>query len=302
MKHITVIILENAEVYGSRLASYISQHEDSPFIVQLYLEHPVQEDVWRKADAILMASSLMGTYKNLFEESRVIILDEDGKSMEGDGQLVYKYQSAAMIYERLIGFCMDRSGKRIIGNGRMKKEFAVDVIYTPVGGERVTGSVLTLCRQWAAQSCVLYMNLEQVPMFETLLGESDRQEGMSDLIYFLKQRKQNIGARIGMMTVRGEFDYLLPACTPAENGELNVEEWQYCLESIRDETDYEKVIFDFGASVPFAEILNMCTKLIIVYGEGQWEKKLIGRFRHTIKRMMGEDFVEKIKEVNMDTV
>lgn len=301
MKHLTVSILENMEVYGSRLAAYISQHEDSPFTVRLYLEHPVQGEVWKQADVVLITSSLTDTYKNISEGSPIMILDEDGKGAEGDEQSVYKYQSAFLIYERLLGFCMDRSGKRIMGNGRMKKEFVINVVYSPGRGKRVMEGVLMLCRQWAGQSRVLYMNLEQVPVFQELLGDSGRQEGMSDLIYFVKQRKQNIGARIGMMTVKGEFDYLLPVDIPAETSELNEDDWKYCMESIRDETEYEQVVIDFGASVPFAEILSMCTKLIIVHGEGQWEKQLTGRFRQMTERMMGADFAAKIREIEMDT-
>ncbi len=300
MKYITVAILERTEVYGRRLAAYISQHEDSPFVVQLYLEHPAQGEVWREADVILVTSSLADTYNSLLETDSVIVLDEDGRGAEGDEQFIYKYQSAAVIYERLIAFCMDRSGKRMMGNGRVKREFTVDMIYTPTNGEKVTGAVMTLCRQWAAQCRLLYLNLEPVPMFEEMLGESGRQEGVSDLIYYIKQRRNNIGARIGMIAEKGEFDYLRPAGTPAEIGEMNGEEWQCCLDCIRDETDYEKVVLDFGTTVPPADIFDRCTVCKIVYGKNQWEKKMISRFRQMMEKVMGEDFAGKIEVIEIE--
>lgn len=298
MKHITISILENMEVYGSRLAAYLSQHENSPFIVQLYLEHPIRGEKWRQADAILMTSSLMDTYKDMLEGNTIIILDEDGRGVEG-GEFVYKYQSASVIYERLLSFCIDRGGKRIFEGGRVKKDFAIYVIHTPARGERVTGSVLTMCRRQEAAHRVLYMNLEQIPYFGELLGESGRREGMSDLIYYVKQHKQNIGTRIGMMAVKEEFDYLVPAAAPAELNELDSEEWQYCLESIRSETDYEKVFIDFGMSVPVEAVLNACDQLLVIHGGGQWEKGLMMKFRQIVERMMGAEFGDRIKEIDV---
>ena len=41
MKNMTLVMLENRQGYGERLAAFISRQTDSPFNVHLYLEHPI---------------------------------------------------------------------------------------------------------------------------------------------------------------------------------------------------------------------------------------------------------------------
>ncbi|MGN0205397.1 MAG: hypothetical protein ACI4BB_12685 [Coprococcus sp.] len=300
MKNMTVVILENREIYGERLAAFISRHEDSPFNVQLYLEHPVPMEKWEKADVVLMTSSLSGIYEKDVCGRRLMILDEEGKGFENDNTVVYKYQSAVVIYTALLEFCMDKSGKRLLGNGRPGKEWMIMGIYTPIGGEKKTAAILSMCRKMAVDRRVLYLNLEQVPVFQELLEADDRQEGISDLIYYVKQRSRNLGVRLGRMVIKGEFDYLMPAVTSAEVGELNAEEWRFCLDSIRSETDYEKVIVDFGSAVPPVALLDICTRWLII-GEGTpWEQRLIRQFRRILNRMTDRTDTEIIDEIELE--
>ncbi len=300
MKNMTVVMLENREIYGERLAAFISRQEDSPFNVQLYLEHPVPEEQWKKADVVLMTSSLSEIYEKDMCGHRLLILDEEGKGFENDKAAVYKYQSAAVIYTELLEFCVDKSGKRLLGNGRPGKEWMIMGIYTPVSGEKKTAAVLSMCRKMAVDRRLLYLNLEQVPVFQELLEENDRQEGISDLIYYVKQRSRNLGMRLGRMVIRGEFDYLMPAATSAEIEEMNAEEWRFCLDSIRAETDYEKIIVDFGSSVPPVVLLELCTRWLVI-GEGTpWEQRLIRQFRKILNRMTDKDAAAMIDEIRLE--
>lgn len=264
------------------------------------MKHPASVDQWEKADAILMTSSLADMYENFLDGQRVLLLDEEGKGIEDGSAGVYKYQSAAVIYQTLLEFCVDKCGKKLIGSGKNRKRFILMAIYTPIGGERVTESVLAMCRRMAKAERVLYLNMEPVPVFQMLLEGSEKKEGISDLIYYAKQHNRNMGTKLGMMTVKGDFDYLMPAATPVEIGELSIEDWQYCLESIENETDYEKVIMDFGSSVPPAAVLDACAGLKIVSGNSTWERMLIRQFRSILGRLTERDFEEIIEEAGLE--
>lgn len=48
MKNMTLVMLENRQGYGERLAAFISRQTDSPFNVHLYLEHPIGDEQWEK--------------------------------------------------------------------------------------------------------------------------------------------------------------------------------------------------------------------------------------------------------------
>lgn len=71
--------------------AFISRQTDSPFNVHLYLEHPIGDEQWEKADVVLMTSSLMDLYGEKVSNEKVILLDEEGRQAEGENEYVYKY-------------------------------------------------------------------------------------------------------------------------------------------------------------------------------------------------------------------
>ena len=105
MKNVTLLILEKRKSYGERLAAFLGRQAYSPFNIQLYLEHPISDEKWKKADLVLITSSLMALYGEKVKEGNVCILDESGQIIGMEGRNVYKYQSAGVIYQRLLEFC-----------------------------------------------------------------------------------------------------------------------------------------------------------------------------------------------------
>ena len=105
MKNVTLLILEKGKCYGERLAAFLGRQAYSPFNIQLYLEHPISDAKWKKADLVLITSSLMALYGEKVKEGNVCILDESGQIIGMEGRNVYKYQSAGVIYQRLLEFC-----------------------------------------------------------------------------------------------------------------------------------------------------------------------------------------------------
>ena len=53
----------------------------------------------------MITSSLMALYGEKVKEGNVCILDESGQIIGMEGRNVYKYQSAGVIYQRLLEFC-----------------------------------------------------------------------------------------------------------------------------------------------------------------------------------------------------
>ena len=299
MKNMTLVMLENRQGYGERLAAFISRQTDSPFNVHLYLEHPIGDEQWEKADVVLMTSSLMDLYGEKVSNEKVILLDEEGRQAEGENEYVYKYQSAVKIYGEILKCCADK-GNAVVPMGSKGRKWMLTGIYMPVSSEKRVRSVLEFCRKEGENQKVLYLNLEPVTCFTDLLESGDRKEGISEMIYYVKQRQDNLGTRLGMMVTRAEFDYLMPSANPAEIGELNAEDWQFCLEQLYQGTVYDQVIFDFGAMLPPAVLLEAGDRWIIAGDETEWEEKLTERFISIVSRMTEgslEERVLKIREV-----
>ena len=165
MKNVTLMILEKRKSYGERLAAFLGRQTYSPFNIQLYLEHPISDEKWKKADLVLITSSLMALYGEKVKEGNVCILDESGQIIGMEGRNVYKYQSAGVIYQRLLEFCEENGwmlqGERIHG----KKESVCAGIYRPVNNEKSFLKVLEMCRQKGKMGNLLYLNFETVTIF-----------------------------------------------------------------------------------------------------------------------------------------
>lgn len=73
MKNVTLLILEKGKCYGERLAAFLGRQAYSPFNIQLYLEHPISDEKWKKADLVLITSSLMALYGEKVKEGNVCI-------------------------------------------------------------------------------------------------------------------------------------------------------------------------------------------------------------------------------------
>ncbi len=285
MKNMTVVILEKSRVYGERLAGYISRREDSPFNVTLYLTHPVSAEQLKKADVIVMSSFLEDIYGSglLPDRERLFILDEEGENGENDSETesVYKYQSASFIYDKLVGFALDRSGKHLIGNGGMHKDTEIVAVYIPVCGQSQSAAVTAWCRRAASERKVLYLNLWPVSIFGGFGGgeeENYEKDGITELIYYAKQGVKHLGSLTEKMAVKGKPDYLLPARSPADIYEMKGSEWEECIARIREETDYDMIVMDYGPGMPGAEVLDMCGKVLTVSSGSEWEEKMIAQF------------------------
>ena len=297
MKNMTLVMLENRQGFGERLAAFISRQTDSPFNVHLYLEHPIGDEQWKKADVILMTSSLMALYGEKVIDEKVMILDEEGRGIVSKKECVYKYQSAVQIYGEILKFCADRGNGFVSGGDSRGRKWTLTGIYMPVSSERMVRKVLDLCGKFSESEKILYLNMEPVTCFMDLIESGGRKEGISEMIYYIKQRQENLGTRLGMMVIQDAFDYLLPAAIPAEIGELNGEDWQFCQEQLRSGTVYEQVIFDFGAMLPPIALLEASSRWIIAQDNTAWEEKLAERFVSITNRMTDSSFAEKVVKI-----
>ena len=202
MKNVTLLILEKRKSYGERLAAFLGRQAYSPFNIQLYLEHPISDEKWKKADLVLITSSLMALYGEKVKEGNVCILDESGQIIGMEGRNVYKYQSAGVIYQRLLEFC-EENGWMLQGErNHGKKECVCAGIYRPVNNEKSFLKVLEMCRQKGKMGNLLYLNFETVTIFEQYMEGERRQEGLSEIIYYVKQRSSNLGMKVERMAVK----------------------------------------------------------------------------------------------------
>ena len=300
MKNVTLMILEKRKSYGERLAAFLGRQTYSPFNIQLYLEHPISDEKWKKADLVLITSSLMALYGEKVKEGNVCILDESGQIIGMEGRNVYKYQSAGVIYQRLLEFCEENGwmlqGERIHG----KKESVCAGIYRPVNNEKSFLKVLEMCRQKGKMGNLLYLNFETVTIFEQYMEGERKQEGLSEIIYYVKQRSSNLGMKVERMAVKGPVEYIAGAAMPMEMWELEEEDWRFCLERLCKDTKYDQILLDFGTVMPPGIVMDSCDEWYVAGEHVPWSEQLTERFLKAAGKAAGEGFSEKVKRLNVE--
>lgn len=305
MKNITIELYENKKEYGKKLADFLGREKDSPFIVKLFLEHPAAY-AGHPGDIAAVSSDLWDIYRETLRDRDVIILDEDGNGSVQGMKSIYKYQSARNIYRLLLDYSLEQKGQTGSYMRGFDAEFDLVSIFTPCPSREMTEKVLSMCANMNLQSKVLYLNLEPVSAFWKLSGmlfqevQDERDElsqdapGLSELLYYIRQYHSNIGPRVRTLAVKGVFDFLMPAEATSELAELGEEDWNCLIDSVRDDTDYQCLVLDFGASLPPKAAAKRSSSIRIFSSGTVWEEILADRFKAVLERCVQDLSTDKV--------
>ena len=285
MRNLIMAILERDPLYGNRLCSYMLHHEDSPFEVQLYLEHPVDGALLAGADVILDGVDDDTLYPSLPGE-RVIRLTAIPVSEDIGGRF-YKYQSADRLYQKALQLLLDRGCR--IGSRGGRQECRIIGLMLPCPGEAAFVKLGQLLEGSGDGAPALYLPLHCLSALSYLRPQETEQtaEGMSDLIYLVKQRKENLASRISVMARGDDFRALLPALTPEETGEMTAEDWHFLTDQLRCSGDYERIYMDAGGSFLPAALAGLCDECRIIAGEDPLSRQLAARAEQLLEHMTG---------------
>ena len=283
MKNITVGIYETEMAYGKRLAAYISGYDRSPFITGLYLEHPAA-DPQAASDVMIITSSLWPLYREAAGDKPVLLLDEDGMMPASDGVLtIFKYQSAAAIYAALTDLCLNTGRWRMAMRDTGKKAFEILGICRPARSGEAVRDRENYLADLAGQGKMLCISLEPVC---SRMAEAEEGPGtMAEVIYYLRQGRPGLGSRVAMMAKGGAYDLILPAQVYSEVTDLSAEEWEGLITALHEETDYERLVFDFGCGPVPEAVFGCLTHMKILHGNDPWENEIAGRLCRTLKAL-----------------
>ena len=297
MKNIRVGIFETEAAYGKRLAGFISGYDRSPFITGLYLEGPA-EDIREAADVMIITSSLWPGCREIARGLPVLVLDEDGMMPVSDCCVtIFKYQSAAAIYDALTDLCLNTGRWRMAFRDSGEKAFEVWGIFRPARSRQALQDTGTYLTALSGQEKMLCISLE--PVFGGMTEADENLCSMSEVIYYLKQGRAGLGSRIAMMAKGEAYDIILPAQVYSEVTDLKAEEWDRLITALREETDYGRLVFDFGCG-PVPEAVFAClTHMKILHRNDPWEKEMAGRLCRMLKAFEdpGKSSVIEMEEI-----
>lgn len=252
------------EGYSIKLAEYARGRNNCPFRVQAFSTAATLRDYLklRGAKAVLLEETLY-VREEWLNYNGVLCLLGNGIGQEEYPPRIFKYQPARDILNEMLAQCRRATEQEGL-SPVSKKGMEVIGVYSPVGRCGKSAFALALGLELARHRKTLYLNLESWSGLASGL-EGASGGGLSDLLYFLRQRREPLAERIcGMVVAAGRLDVIPPVRAPADLAAAAAEDWRYLLETLRCQSSYEEVVLDIGDSAqPVEGLLGMCTRVYV---------------------------------------
>lgn len=184
---------------------------------------------------------------------KIILLTEGNMVREQSNfDLVFRYQSAEEVVREVLEEVAEDD--RIVYGGAITAHRQGEIIsgYSPFGGAGLSTFLAALAEELAENHPTLYVSLEEFHGLATLPLEKKGQKleeyrGMSEVIFYLQQRKEKLALKLESLVHEGaRAEYLLAVENYRDLHQMTREDMECFLQILFDETPYEKIIFDVG--------------------------------------------------------
>lgn len=258
MKEGLLAICHHDSEYVNHFVEYISATGNGGPIIKIFtgtsaLYSFLEQE---RADIVLLDEQFYPLEKD--DNIGSLVLLTEGEEDLGDNELpcIFQYQSAEIIWKQLLAKMLEVSGQRstrlLIPTGKTK----IIGFFSPAGGQGITTMSMALGKKLAKKENVLYMGFEAFSSFrsseayegqETANEVADGEEGLSELIYYIKEGKYNISLKIKSMIHKYQnLDCLYPVRHYRDLCDLNKEDVKRMIDEILAMSGYDWIILDLG--------------------------------------------------------
>ena len=217
MKKRKFAICDSEEMFACNLMEYMTQRKNIPFEVQVFselksLENALEEE---ELEMLLIASGMMESKVERMNVGQILILAEGEVERElMHFPVIYKYQPSEQLLTEILNCFAAVAGPACSVSG--KRAGKIFGVYGPLSRCGKTCFALCLGQILAEKEPVLYLNLEEYSGFEELL-EKDFASDLLDVMYFLKQKKENAMLKLNAAIQRiGKLDAVFSVHSPED--------------------------------------------------------------------------------------
>lgn len=293
-----LVIADQDEKYITLLTTLINKEEKNSFIVRGFSKKSLLKSYLQEqsVDILLISPKFYDEELKKLQLKNVMLLSEGTIPNElSTFSVVFKYQSTEQIIKDVIRFFSEKSQEHLIISN--KKQVNIIGVYSPIGRSGKTSISIILSAVLARYKKVLYLYLEPYDNLLYFVGKNTSQYGLSDLLYYVKQKHPNLGLKIqGMKESFLGFDYILPIKCYADLLETSIEDYMYLLNSIKNDTCYDTIVINFNNNMvkDIIEQLNLCDNILTLI---QPEKSTVLQFnswQNNIKLLQKEKILDKM--------
>ena len=241
--------------------------------------------------------------------SQIFLLTEEEQEtvQEGSVQKIFKYQPAKDMMGILLSALAenDRISCLPVSLGQRRGELIA--LYSPFGGGGVTSYAVSMAKESAKSLRTLYVNLEQ---FHSLIRAQGRKRmvdsvcspGMSEVIFYLRQKKEKLALKLETLVYPWEGVDILPGVGDYRDlFSITREDIQGLIEILLVQTEYEKIFFDIGMlQESMMYLMEQCSRLYMPKPAGEMQECKVKAFRELLQkegkdRLLGQIFYVDMK-------
>ena len=240
--------------------------------------------------------------------SQIFLLteEEQGTGQEGCVQKIFKYQPAKEIMGILLSALAENDRISCVHTSRGQRKGELIGLYSPFGGGGVTSYATGMVKESAKSFRTLYINLELFHSFIRVQGrkktaDSVRSPGMSEVIFYLRQKKEKLALKLESLVYQWEGADILSGVEDYRDLlSITTEDMQKFLEILLGQTEYERIFFDIGMlQESMIYLMEQCSRLYMPKPAGQMQECKLKAFQGLLQKEGKDKLLGQILYVDM---
>lgn len=220
-------------------------------------------------------------FASMSENVVQILLSDTKNTVNKDMPTIFRYQDGTAILRQIFMIYGQKTEKKLDVYSQ-SEDFEMTAVYAPGGHELQLAFALAYAAICGKNKKVLYLNLSEFSGMLPLT-RSNEEENFSDLIYGIRQRKDQFLFFLESVLHHTQwYDYILSPNNPEDLYAISENDLESLLELLKEQTDYDTVIWNFGTlNQSTDEMLVQCSKVFCVVKEssfGKYRKKEFEKF------------------------
>ena len=246
MKQGILVIYDREVGYACQLMEYLNQKQDFALTARVFTNLIQLRDYMEEneVDLLLLGEEVDVDMVPKEKAAHIVILTERSMVREaGKYPYLYKFQSMENLVKEL-AFCYGVPQVKVFPNlAAVERETEFIGVFSPFGGCGKT--LFSLAAGQALEDYkVLYIGMETVSSFEE---ESNIRGNLSDIFYWVKERKEGCLAGISLMVEKkGGVDCIFSPDYFEDLNSMTEEDMEFFIEELYKNNGYRYVIFDMG--------------------------------------------------------
>lgn len=295
------------EIYSNKFSDYISHHKNMliDLVIFTNIDSAGEYVKHGKIDILLVNDDMACEAGKLGNIKKIVVLSDGEYTGKQEYPVIFKYQPAGHILKEIFAQVAEDDNIPGMFPVYTSRQAELIAIFSPYGGAGASTYARKLCASMAGSNSVLYINLEifdSFAEFENNAGGREYIHGMSEAIYYIKQKKDKLAFKLESVIKHHKdgYSYILPVEDYRDLYSISADDMEYFTDVLARGMMYDKVVFDTGyINEASLKLFGICDVLILPEAKGGLQENKQHSFKRLLERNGMDKIVQNIRYVAM---